>query len=545
MTSKSRMIRKIARNAFQGLFFLASCLLLPASSSAQSPVNVTATVKDSAGIPYSNATVSILLIPTGTAPTVGGAQINGTNNGQLDVNGKLNVSLYKNTDIVPASSQWQFTICETPGVAPPLGTGGQCFTSSQTVSAAVDFSTQFQAAAKALSTVTLGAGSVTHTGGALTANLPVIGAGGADIAVGTRTGNTTVYPTFTGAATAARCVDTDASGNLQVVSADCNSAAFGPNYSLGGGTAQAQTVAPTTAVTNATLVDGYVLIWSPLAPNSGSAPTLAGSGTSTFSAHPIVKYGGAALIANDIITTTDAVAIYNLATTSFILQNPQAGILAGTSVAVTGAATNCQNLFASGQYPSGFFSGHCSPPVLAQSNQWIDPLADGLPGDAMTTDGSYNLGWGVQRRTLTGTAYTNATTTFSNVVGSAGQTLQFTVVASAKYKISCDIEWQGSAGTTGPKWQWTGPASPTALVQWAHNPVTTSTYLDAVGSKTAFSSPMADTGTITAATDFVSHLDLELVNGVNSGTVVLQAAANGVGTLTIQPGSSCVSNGDK
>src|SRR6266404_7326531 len=157
-------------------FFLASCLLHPVSSSAQSPVNVTATVKDSSAIPYSNATISILLLPVGGA-TVGGNQILTTNNGLLDSSGKLNVSLYKNTDIVPANSKWQFTICETPGIAPPLGTGGVCFTSIQTITAAVDLSTQFQAAAKALTTIPIGSGGGTVTN--VTASAPITSSGGA------------------------------------------------------------------------------------------------------------------------------------------------------------------------------------------------------------------------------------------------------------------------------------------------------------------------------------------------------------------------------
>lgn len=137
------------KSFLSAMFFLAACLLHPASSSAQSPVNVTATVTDPSGIPYANATVSILLLPVGGA-TVGGNQILTTNNGLLDSSGKLNVSMYKNSDISPGGSTWQFTICETPGIDPPLGAGGVCFTSAQTVSAAVDFSTQFTAASKAL-----------------------------------------------------------------------------------------------------------------------------------------------------------------------------------------------------------------------------------------------------------------------------------------------------------------------------------------------------------------------------------------------------------
>ncbi len=63
---------------------------------------------------------------------------------------------------------------------------------------------------------------------ALTANLPVLG-GGAGVApsVGTVTGNTTQFPTWTGATTAARCVHTDASGNLTIAAADCGTGGGG------------------------------------------------------------------------------------------------------------------------------------------------------------------------------------------------------------------------------------------------------------------------------------------------------------------------------
>ena len=61
----------------------------------------------------------------------------------------------------------------------------------------------------------------TTNASALTANLPVIGAGGQATAIGTRTGNTTQFASWTGATTAARCVNTDASGNLQITAADC------------------------------------------------------------------------------------------------------------------------------------------------------------------------------------------------------------------------------------------------------------------------------------------------------------------------------------
>lgn len=79
----------------------------------------------------------------------------------------------------------------------------------------------------------LGGGPITVTGtitcttcttnaAALTLNMPLVGGGGQAAAVGTVTGNTTQFATWTGATTASRCVDTDASGNLHITAGDCS-----------------------------------------------------------------------------------------------------------------------------------------------------------------------------------------------------------------------------------------------------------------------------------------------------------------------------------
>jgi hypothetical protein len=135
---------------------------------------------------------------------------------------------------------------------------------------------------------------------------------------------------------------------------------------------------------------------------------------------------------------------------------------------------------------------------------------------------------------LTGSAYTNATTGFTSITPFA-----FPIAASQTQHLMCTITWQGSAGTTGPKYQWTGPGSPTAVLFSTWSNVTVSTYLTAA-TVVAFSTPFANTGTVTAATNFTDTIHLIVVNGTTAGTLQLQAAANGVGTLTIQPGSSCV-----
>lgn len=89
------------------------------------------------------------------------------------------------------------------------------------------------------------------TSAALTANLPVIGGGaGAAPTVGTVSGNTTEFATFNGAATAARCIDTDINGNLQVTGSDCGSGSGGSSagaslFSTTGSTTVTQTSATT------------------------------------------------------------------------------------------------------------------------------------------------------------------------------------------------------------------------------------------------------------------------------------------------------------
>jgi hypothetical protein len=130
-------------------------------------------------------------------------------------------------------------------------------------------------------------------------------------------------------------------------------------------------------------------------------------------------------------------------------------------------------------------------------------------------------------------AYTNATTTFSNVTG-----LSFYAQPHRNYQATCAITWQGSASTTGPKYEFTGPSSPTAVAVGMRSAVTSTSVLQA--SAVAFSSGVANSGTITATTNFTDTVTLGVVNGANGGVIQLLGAANGTGTLTIQPGSYCV-----
>lgn len=136
-------------------------------------------------------------------------------------------------------------------------------------------------------------------------------------------------------------------------------------------------------------------------------------------------------------------------------------------------------------------------------------------------------------------AYTNATTTFSSIPEH-----NFTIAAGKFLSIVCRLTWQGSANTTGPKYQVTGPASPTAVQVGLNSPITAATAANVSAATTnAFSQAVANTGTITTATNFTDTLSITIQNGANAGVVQLQAAANGAGTLTENAGSQCVASG--
>lgn len=109
---------------------------------------VSGTVTDPNGLPYSQASVTITLsLPTGALGAyLNGAQIAGTvNGGKTDNNGAFLVQLADNTLIQCANAQgqivacvpqtqWSFSFNESPGVAPPVGTGPQTCLTTLTIS---------------------------------------------------------------------------------------------------------------------------------------------------------------------------------------------------------------------------------------------------------------------------------------------------------------------------------------------------------------------------------------------------------------------------
>lgn len=132
--------------------------------------------------------------------------------------------------------------------------------------------------------------------------------------------------------------------------------------------------------------------------------------------------------------------------------------------------------------------------------------------------------------------YTNATTTFSNVTG-----LVFSVAANTSYHAVCYLTWNpGGATTVGPKYIWTGPASPTAVTAAGilAKTVTTASYLSVAAA--SFATTLDDAVAVTASITQTDVLSIGVVNGANAGTVQLQAALHSAsGTYTLSQGSYC------
>ncbi len=136
---------------------------------------------------------------------------------------------------------------------------------------------------------------------------------------------------------------------------------------------------------------------------------------------------------------------------------------------------------------------------------------------------------------VSGSDYTNATTTFSNVTGLSWAVP--TAQVGPTYSMHCSIVWSASAATAGPQFQITGPTAVT-LAATMVSAITSSTTASAA--TTTFGSAMNPVGaTVTSGVNEFAMVDMGWTMGGTSGTIQLQAAAQGVGTLTIRQGSYC------
>jgi hypothetical protein len=132
--------------------------------------------------------------------------------------------------------------------------------------------------------------------------------------------------------------------------------------------------------------------------------------------------------------------------------------------------------------------------------------------------------------------YTNATTTFSNITG-----LSFAVAANTSYHATCSLTWNpGGATTVGPKYIWTGPASPTAVTAAGILSKTVTTNSNLSVAAASFATTLDDAVAVTASITQTDTLSIGVINGVNAGTVQLQAALHSAsGTYTLSQGSYC------
>lgn len=131
--------------------------------------------------------------------------------------------------------------------------------------------------------------------------------------------------------------------------------------------------------------------------------------------------------------------------------------------------------------------------------------------------------------------YTNSTTSLSDITG-----LSFPVAASTNYQINCYITYSVGTNTATPNWTFTGPASPTSVLVNYYQVGTTAATINTSAPATAFGGVFGLVTTTAITVNNGAHISLMVQNGVNAGTVQLQAKANGSGTLTILAGSMCV-----
>jgi hypothetical protein len=165
---------------------------------------------------------------------------------------------------------------------------------------------------------------------------------------------------------------------------------------------------------------------------------------------------------------------------------------------------------------------------------WENAAQGGTIALAKDTNDLFSFGTQHVPQVLTLTSqYTNSTTGFTNVAG--GNTIQFNVLANANYTATCHLYYQAAA-TGGLNIEFTGPASPTAVIYGLNDPSAATTLNTAVA--TAYSTPLGQAAG-TNATNFDAIVSFSLLNAANDGTVNLLAKSSAAAQLQIQSGSYC------
>lgn len=151
----------------------------------------------------------------------------------------------------------------------------------------------------------------------------------------------------------------------------------------------------------------------------------------------------------------------------------------------------------------------------------------------LTDSGTDTIIAGNPQRKVLAAQYTNSTTTPSNVSG-----MSFFIGKGQVLTVTCHLYYQAAA-TGGLNVQWTGPASPTAVIYGLSNPISiTGTDNDVA---TAYSTLIGNVVS-TATTNFDATLSFSTTNGTTAGTIQLQAASSAAAQLQIQANSYCAAN---
>lgn len=127
---RGRSMSKPARINFAILAAILSLFFCAPSRAQCTYTTVSGTITDPNGLAYSNGMISATLQPSATQPLCGGVAISGFSQASLDVTGSFTMNLASNTAITPSGTTWVFTVNGNSGLPPPVGKGGQTFTTS-------------------------------------------------------------------------------------------------------------------------------------------------------------------------------------------------------------------------------------------------------------------------------------------------------------------------------------------------------------------------------------------------------------------------------
>lgn len=160
--------------------------------------------------------------------------------------------------------------------------------------------------------------------------------------------------------------------------------------------------------------------------------------------------------------------------------------------------------------------------------------ATGATGDTGATGPAGAAGAGQLYKVVTSNI-TNSTTNPANITG-----LSFSVAANTEYGFFCSITGSGSS-TALPRYNITGPASPTTVSFMTQRATTTSAQTLLV--LQAFSSAAQTAACTSSCNTTVLPMLIygTILNGSNAGTVQLQVTSSTSGqTVTVYRGSYCV-----